>query len=239
MKNINVLLLSTVVAISKVSACLPDCWAEPLGYPCCTAYEPQVVSVDEHGEWGEENGKKCGILVIDHSVRCAPPPRPEIESCDNSLCKYVLNVDEGTIWGYDSNIKQRCYMNTEDASCVNDIKSTCWSALLGYKCCTKPETLYKDKDGIWSVEDGNWCGIETCPSCVPVDSVDRYGNIWGFDKNTNKKCIINKDQCNAEIAKDCRSALNGYMCCRNSTTVYAEDSFGAWGVENGKWCGFN
>jgi len=44
----------------------PACWAEVLGYKCCTpgAYTP-VLLTDESGDWSAENGEWCGILKTD------------------------------------------------------------------------------------------------------------------------------------------------------------------------------
>jgi len=46
------------------------------------------------------------------------------------------------------------------------IKSDCWSEPLGYKCCSsgcKSVVIYTDKDGSWSAENNEWCGVP--PSC--------------------------------------------------------------------------
>lgn len=41
----------------------PECWAEALGYKCCTpnTYTP-VIYTDESGDWSAENGEWCGLL---------------------------------------------------------------------------------------------------------------------------------------------------------------------------------
>ncbi|ORY62785.1 putative cellulase [Neocallimastix californiae] len=37
---------------------------------------------------------------------------------------------------------------------------SCWSQDLGYPCCQSTvDVRYTDKDGLWGVENGNWCGI--------------------------------------------------------------------------------
>lgn len=148
MKFLHIIALSAIVAITKVSACIPECWAEKLGYPCCLESEPEVISIDEHGEWSIENGKKCGILVYDHNLRCSPPVI-EYEDCSSEeYCLNVKNIDEeGVIWGYDEEKRQRCIINPDNEKCKENLKSTCWSALLGYKCCKKADKLYMDKDG--------------------------------------------------------------------------------------------
>jgi len=246
MKNISFLVICAIAVINKVSACIPDCWAEKLGYPCCIESDPKVVAVDEHGEWGIEDGKKCGILVWDHNLKCAPstPEKKEYGKCENSdLCVNVKNVDEdGTIWGYDENLKQRCIMDTEDETCRENIKSTCWSALLGYKCCSgTPSEIFKDDNGLWGIEDDQWCGISYCPGCgKKVRSVDKYHLIWSYDKENDRNCIINteKERCYVKMEISCRSALLGYMCCQEDKVIVTRDDFGFWGIENGKWCGY-
>jgi len=56
--KINAILSLVVVTLAcKVSA---ECFAEELGYSCCVD-TTDVVSVDENGSWGMENGIKCGI----------------------------------------------------------------------------------------------------------------------------------------------------------------------------------
>jgi len=37
--------------------------------------------------------------------------------------------------------------------------ATCWSVNKGYPCCKGKNVVYRDADGAWGVENGNWCGI--------------------------------------------------------------------------------
>jgi len=70
--------------------------------------------------------------------------------------------------------------------------------LLGYNCCKRScFTQYKDDDGNWSFEDGNWCGVPySCyngcwsmpdfPCCTSTNAVaytDNFGNDWGVENN--------------------------------------------------------
>jgi hypothetical protein len=239
------LFFSAIAALKTVSACRPDCWAEELGYPCCEPTNDEILFIDEKGnEWGMENGKQCGILVYNPLAKgCGG--RKEPQECDPEDCLNVMAVGEdGTLWGVSSKTKAKCYMNTEDKTCKKNIQNTCWSALLGYPCCKEAhKDLYRDKDGLWSIEDGKWCGIEYCPNCssAEVESIDKYQNIWSTDKLNNKKCIINKNsaECSFYLNSKCRSATIGYMCCKETKETVLRDSFGFWGIENGKWCGFN
>jgi len=255
MKNSIILLLSSVIAINKVSACVPSCWAEKLGYPCCSVLnyleipgfggETENIKVeyqDFNGKWGIENGKKCGILEIDPRVNCLPiVPKDNFGECSVEYCNDVKRVDDdGTIWGYDKVNNKRCIINPD--VCQKNISKTCWSALLGYPCCSEPSKLYQDKDGYWSKENDQWCGIEFCPSCenIEVQSIDKYGNIWSYDEENQRKCILNKKdfQCNFNIRQQCKYLVLGYPCCKETEEIVTNDDNGFWGIENGNWCGF-
>jgi len=50
--------VALAAAVVKVSA---DCFATNLGYPCCSAWNTNVMYTDQDGEWGIENGQWCGI----------------------------------------------------------------------------------------------------------------------------------------------------------------------------------
>jgi len=170
MRNSIVLLLSTVMAVHKASACIPSCWAEKLGYPCCKGLNYieiegfegmeqniEVVSQDFNGKWGvDENGNKCGILEIDPRVNCLPIfPKDNVDECSSDQCQDIKRVDDdGTLWGYDKENNKRCIINPD--VCKKEITQTCWSALLGYPCCSEPSKLYKDESGLWSKENNEW-----------------------------------------------------------------------------------
>ncbi|ORX66393.1 hypothetical protein BCR32DRAFT_286326 [Anaeromyces robustus] len=241
MKNYKILILTAALGISKVSACIPDCWAEKLGYPCCNEYNAEPEFTDEYGE----NGQKCGILYIDPRINCAPllppqePQEPEYEEC--MICRSIISVDENnTIWSEEDSTK--CIINLDNPTCKKEIKNTNWSFLLGYDTCKEQhEYIYKDNEGLWSIEDEKWCGIQYCQNCMDVESIDKYGNLWSTDEINGNKCIINNinASCIFSLRTSCRSALNGYMCCKNTDKVVYRDDFGSWGIENGQWCGFN
>ncbi|ORX64231.1 hypothetical protein BCR32DRAFT_226716 [Anaeromyces robustus] len=204
MKSYKVLILTAALAISNVSACIPDCWAEKLGYPCCKGNEPKVEFTDEHGDWSIENGQKCGILVWDHSLRCVPTIPEEPKKTEEPV-------------------------KTEEPK-VSQL----------YEICKEQhDVVFKDNEGVWSVENGNWCSIQYCSSCTNIESIDKYGSLWSTDKTNGNKCIINNNTCHYELYKNCRSALEGYMCCKTPGKVFYRDDFGSWGVENEQWCGFN
>ncbi|KAL6630433.1 Six-hairpin glycosidase-like protein [Neocallimastix sp. 'constans'] len=87
--------------------------------------------------------------------------------------------------------------------------SSCFATKLGYGCCTGCEVNYTDDDGAWGIENGNWCGIP--------------------------------DSCNKEpepepVKDECFATKLGYDCCSGCDVNYT-DGDGAWGIENGNWCG--
>jgi len=50
---------STITSIVETPVTDENCWSEEYGYPCCS--NCSVVTEDELGLWGAENGKWCGI----------------------------------------------------------------------------------------------------------------------------------------------------------------------------------
>jgi len=97
------------------------------------------------------------------------------------------------------------------AALVAKVSAACWSQNLGYPCCSNSnaQVVYQDEDGDWSVENGDWCGIQrqqqqqqSCwserlgyPCCKSTNVVvDRdndgdwgveYGNWCGIVNNNN------------------------------------------------------
>ncbi|ORX49955.1 hypothetical protein BCR36DRAFT_290666 [Piromyces finnis] len=53
----------------------PDiiCFAENLGYQCCSDPETIVITTDEYGEWGIENNMWCGILGSENNIHNITP----------------------------------------------------------------------------------------------------------------------------------------------------------------------
>jgi len=88
---------------------------------------------------------------------------------------------------------------TNKTKTVPSVKDpNCWSEPLGYYCCSNPttDTIAVDANGLWGVENGQWCGRkipEYCwalrydyPCCKNQMSVlvtkDEYGK-WSFEDN--------------------------------------------------------
>ncbi len=80
-------------------ACSPD--IQDLGYECCDA-PCTIEHTDEHGFWGEQNGKKCGcgepIANLNEIKKCDKKYKEMgYECCDNCFI-FEINGD-GNIWG--------------------------------------------------------------------------------------------------------------------------------------------
>jgi len=88
---------------------------------------------------------------------------------------------------------------------------SCFALKLGYKCCSGCDVSYTDNDGEWGLENNEWCGIKD--SCKAVNS-----------------------EPDPEPVNECFSLKLGYPCC-NTCDINYTDNDGAWGVENGNWCG--
>jgi cellulose 1,4-beta-cellobiosidase len=86
---------------------------------------------------------------------------------------------------------------TAVAALAAKASAACWSQKLGYACCSNANApvMYSDNDGDWSVENGNWCGIQKeepqgcwaekigyscCKSTTQVVYTDGDGN-WGVE----------------------------------------------------------
>ncbi|KAG4088894.1 glycoside hydrolase family 6 protein [Neocallimastix lanati (nom. inval.)] len=67
--------------------------------------------------------------------------------------------------------------------------ATCWSEKLGYLCCSSSdaEIIYTDKDGNWSIENYEWCGIPKAVTC--------WSETYGYPccKTTNKVVYTDED----------------------------------------------
>jgi len=77
------------------------CWAEFIGYPCCSSHYSTVLSHDENGDWGYDftNNQRCGIT---------PFNAPADEECWSEVFGYscckgckVYETDKNGQWGYE------------------------------------------------------------------------------------------------------------------------------------------
>ncbi|ORX56006.1 hypothetical protein BCR36DRAFT_281146, partial [Piromyces finnis] len=125
----------------------------------------------------------------------------------------------------------------------------CWSEKLGFKCCRIDiQPIFSDYEGIWGVEDDQWCGIINSPSktdnclnnncCTKTDThvsfIDDEKSLWGIESGSWCKININ----NNNNSDNCWSSKYGYGCCFNDNDdVIYRDEKGSWGIENNQWCG--
>jgi len=257
MKFSNILILSAALLISNAKACRPECWAEKLGFPCCSTPDYEVYFTDDSGEWGVENGDWCGVLHYDPNAKgCGSTTETEPEQekpqqkekekvpkCQFYNCGTITSIGEdGTL--YSTNDHGKCYLDLNDKSCRREVEYYSKALLLGYKLCKEQhEDLVRDEDGLWAKEDGEWCGVQICPRCE-VDNIDRYGLLWSVDGANGNKCVVDPEDtlfvnCKYTLQTRCRSAKIGYKCCQKTKEIVTLDSNGYWGIENGEWCGIN
>jgi len=78
-----------------------------------------------------------------------------------------------------------------------------------------------------------------CKGCV-VTATGDDGSLWGWEDE--KSCIVDEKICSEDTPNtpeeedDCWAEHLGYKCCSHCVTIM-EDQDGAWGAENGEWCG--
>jgi len=96
--------VSTATAAAASSSSKPKtCWSLALGFPCCTAENPEVMYVDEDGEWGIENDDWCGIAKEGDDGESESPKECWAESLGYECCDPKNNVyffvDDDGYWG--------------------------------------------------------------------------------------------------------------------------------------------
>jgi len=103
-----------------------------------------------------------------------------------------------------------------------------------YTCCTKTNAkiYYHDKDGDWSVENGNWCII------MKKEDQSTTTTTTTTKTETKTKTITTAS---STPTVECFSIKLGYPCCKSNDPkdiVYTDDD-GNWGKENHQWCGIS
>ena len=93
--------MKTSIALTAVAALAAKasaaCWSQPLGYPCCSSSNAQVVYQDGDGDWGVENGDWCGIPAATASCWSQPLGYP----CCTSTSDVVYTDNDGN-WGVEN-----------------------------------------------------------------------------------------------------------------------------------------
>jgi len=74
----------------------------------------------------------------------------------NFVCNYYeLGCDSNNLSSTSDTPTPTTPSTIEPSSVVEE----CWSEKLGYHCCERCESVYQDEDGIWGIENDEWCGI--------------------------------------------------------------------------------
>jgi len=98
----------------------------------------------------------------------------------------------------------------------------------GYRCCSQCMTVqYTDHYGDWGYENNHWCGMLFDCNQNDLKTVPRNSIISFSDTNA----ATTTTTCSKNITS------KGYPCCSTCTGILSTDKDGAWGVENGEWCG--
>jgi len=149
---------NTIRSTSKLEGCKGS------GYSCCIFDTTPVVSKDNTGYWGVENGQWC-LFENDpftssngegKEYHDMDPDKCWSEAQDYPCCKepttsVVSKDSKGYLWGVENN--EWCGITG----------TQCPFYYLGYKCCTECNVKSTDKNGSWGVENGEWCSIPfTC-----------------------------------------------------------------------------
>ncbi|ORX46912.1 hypothetical protein BCR36DRAFT_585016 [Piromyces finnis] len=126
------------------------------GYKCCSD-NCEVTHSDENGDWGYENGEWCGCGEYKPS-NCSQTILDQGYSCCSYNCKVVHEENKGEskyYWGVEKDNWCGCPLNNIRSGCPESITEK------GYKCCSNNHcrSKYEDEDGIWSIENGEWCGV--------------------------------------------------------------------------------
>jgi len=194
-----------------------ECFSIPLGYPCCSHCEGSVYG-DE--EWGVENDSWCGLKY----------------SC------FRGQLGEGETPGQEQKEEeQKEEQKEEKEKEEKKEKYECFSIPLGYPCCSHCEkSIYynSEDEGIWGVENNNWCGLKD--SCFRGQLGE--GETPGQEQKEEEQKEEQKEEKEKEEKKEkyeCFSIPLGYPCCSHceKSIYYNSEDEGIWGVENNNWCG--
>jgi len=127
----------------------------------------------------------------------------------------------------------------------------CFSQKLtpSYPCCVNTYIVYYiDDNGLWGMENGDWCGIVTYSESVS-DSDSCFSVALGYPCCKGDKVVYtddsgdwgveNEEWCGIVTDSDtdsCFAEAYGYPCCETCVVKYSDET-GNWGKENKKWCG--
>jgi len=172
-------------------------------FPYCKGCDVTATG-DDGSLWGWENEKSCKIDAKACELDSGKPvdngndTPTEFPYCKG--CDVTATGDDGSLWGWEN--EKSCKI---DAKACNSNEepivepSKCKFESLGYKCCTHCISVTEDADGLWGVENGEWCGIsdecsaitEKCwslkygyPCCENCDVLyEDDSGLWGIMNN--------------------------------------------------------
>ncbi|ORX77305.1 hypothetical protein BCR32DRAFT_328973 [Anaeromyces robustus] len=229
MKTLFILFLIFVV---KVYA---DCWSQPLGYPCCSSSNKNVIYTDKDGDWGIENNGWCGFLKDIPITTTKTLPTTKKNCKTFTFAYYSCSIKGG---------RPSQVVNNGCPTPVCDF-AKCWSEKLGYPCCKNSNTdvAYIDADGKWGVENHEWCGItKETPTPTTKRQCPTFTYPYGECERKGTLSSITNDGCPTPTCvfdQECWSLKYGIECCELYYHGETEiDERGEWGTYgNGKKCG--
>ncbi|OUM64644.1 Non-catalytic module family DOC2 [Piromyces sp. E2] len=180
-------------------------------------------------------GKYASLCAVNFSPKC------NIGGPSYNIYKFFIKEVN------DENELPKIKMNT-NSEIILKLKSSSSCSLNGYKCCSNANAsvLYQDKDGDWSVENGDWCIInkdkkEITPELIRICEYNEY----------DKPCCTNEQMKQIEEIEGTLFSnyskgwgicglptciyTGDYPICQSTTSVVYTDTE-KWGVENNEWC---
>ncbi|ORX60891.1 hypothetical protein BCR36DRAFT_340864 [Piromyces finnis] len=80
-----------------------------------------------------------------------PPYTPDPDYSDDTIPTIGVNVN--------ANVVKNSSLSNSNVS----TSTSCWAEEQGYQCCSDCDVIYEDNNGLWGIENGTWCGINsTC-----------------------------------------------------------------------------
>jgi len=86
-------------------------------------------------------------------------------------CVVTGTGGDGSLWGWED--EKSCEIDVTACKIGEEPTepSTCKFEALGYKCCSHCTAYTEDEDGLWGIENGEWCGI-------PDECIKNYDECW-------------------------------------------------------------
>ncbi|OUM56499.1 Non-catalytic module family DOC2, partial [Piromyces sp. E2] len=199
--------ITTTIVPTSTPEPILDCYAKT-GYPCCASELTEIISTDESGNWGYENGDWC--LIIDSTIKtttttaivkptsssdcyaktgypCCPPELTEIFEIDES----------GNIWGFDYDTDDWCIIIEK-----NTITSTTTTTTVPTSIPTsdtKPVWVYNiNLKQCFSANTNVAADIQDKPYKPLIKNCTNAANYqWYFDPYPKGylRSVINKNKC--------------------------------------------